>query len=65
VHARSAGAVRAYWAAKVLQGFSTPPAALEDEAMMEFVRGHRGAIGFIRAGSALRGVKRIELADAP
>lgn len=55
---RSVGAVRIYWQQVIFSGRGLPPVELAGDAqVVEYVRGHRGAIGYVSAGTNLEGVK--------
>jgi hypothetical protein len=59
---RSVFAVRSYWQQRIFTGRGVPPPELEsDEAVMRYVRTHRGALGYVGAGTALNGVKGLDL----
>jgi hypothetical protein len=59
---RSVFAVRSYWQQLIFTGRGVPPAELEsDEAVLRYVRSNRGAVGYVGAGTALSGVKGLDL----
>jgi ABC-type phosphate transport system substrate-binding protein len=63
VHDRSPAAIRTYWAQMVFSGRDVPPVEkANDEAIVDFVRQNRGAIGVVSEGAALAGgVKGVEV----
>ncbi len=64
VHRSAAASVKAYWLQQVFAGRMVPPSELSsDAAVLEFVRSNAGAIGYVSAGAALRGVKVLEVSD--
>lgn len=65
VLARSVGTVRAYWQQRIFSGRDVPPPEKASEAeVLDFVRAHPGAIGYVSPGAALpRGVRALELAE--
>ena len=64
VHGRSLSGIRNYWQRQIFSGRAVPPAELDsDEAVMEFVRANRGAIGYVSQKADLKGVKELTLAD--
>lgn len=55
---RSVAAVRSYWRRIVFTGRGVPPPALDgDKKVIEYVRRHRHAIGYVSATAQLEGVK--------
>ena len=61
---KSVSAIKAYWQTQIFSGRGVPPAELESNAsVIEYVRRNPGAIGYVRAGTATRGVKVIEVID--
>jgi len=63
VHDRSPAAIRTYWAQMVFSGRDVPPVErANDEAIVDFVKQNRGAIGVVSEGASLPGgVKAIDL----
>lgn len=54
VHGRSALAVKRYWQQRIFSGSGVPPPELSsDEAVLEYVLKHRGAIGYVSAETAV------------
>lgn len=54
IHGRPVQAVEAYWRQKVFAGEAVPPLVLDsDGAVLEYVRSHAGAIGYISAATPL------------
>jgi ABC-type phosphate transport system substrate-binding protein len=61
VHGKPTSAVAAYWQQQIFAGRGVPPVEKAgDEAVIEFVKSHPGAIGYI-SGGATSGVKVISL----
>ncbi|MET0413139.1 MAG: hypothetical protein ABW217_17670 [Polyangiaceae bacterium] len=59
---RSVFAVRSYWQQLIFTGRGVPPPELDsDEAVVRYVRSNRGAVGYVGAGTALSGVKGLDL----
>jgi ABC-type phosphate transport system substrate-binding protein len=55
---RSVAAVRNYWRQIVFTGRGVPPTVLDsDKKVIEYVRRHRHAIGYVSAAAELAGVK--------
>jgi ABC-type phosphate transport system substrate-binding protein len=55
---RSIDAVRRYWNQQVFSGRGVPPPQVGDEAaVVEYVLTHPGAIGYVTAGTDVRGAK--------
>lgn len=63
VHGKTAAYVTRYWHRLIFAGRAVPPPSLRsDAAVLEFVRTHRGAVGYIdRITPADDGVKVIEV----
>lgn len=57
IHARPEAAVNAYWAAKSFKDAVVPPIRLDDGETVAFIADNPGAIGYVRAGTPLQGVK--------
>ena len=54
VHRKSVAAVSAFWRQQIFKGRDVPPAEKGSEAdVIEFVRTHPGAIGYVSPGRAL------------
>jgi ABC-type phosphate transport system substrate-binding protein len=59
---RSLAAIRHYWQQRIFTGRGVPPPELaSDEAVLDYVRQHRGAVGYVSASAETRSVKVIEL----
>ncbi len=65
VHKRSDAALSAYWLAQIYRGTLTQPRKLSNQEVVDFVRTNRGAIGYVRRGTELTGVKRISIQEPP
>lgn len=62
VHGKSVANVLNYWQQIIFSGRGLPPASKAgDEEVMEFVRGDRGAVGYVSPGAAVTGLKVITL----
>jgi len=64
MNGRSALAIKAFWQKRVFAGRDTPPVekASEDE-VVAFVRATPAAIGYVAPGTAVAGVKLLEVKD--
>ena len=59
---RSVAAVKNYWQQMIFSGRGVPPPELEsDEAVIEYVTRHRGAVGYVSGGAAIDRVKAIAI----
>jgi hypothetical protein len=59
---RSVFAVRSYWQQRIFTGRGVPPPELEsDEAVLGYVRSHRGAVGYVSERAATSTVRVITL----
>lgn len=57
---RSVQAVKAYWQQRIFSGANVPPPEFDsDEDVVEFVLEHAGAVGYVSAGTDLRGSRPI------
>lgn len=63
VHGKTAAYVTRYWHRLIFAGRAVPPPSLRsDAAVLEFVRTHRGAVGYVDRNTAVGdGVKVIEV----
>jgi ABC-type phosphate transport system substrate-binding protein len=62
VLSRSVASVRSYWQQRIFSGQGLPPPELpDDEAVVAYVVGHPGAIGYVAAGTALNGATVVEV----
>lgn len=53
-------AVRIYWEQRIFSGRDVPPLELDsEEAVVQYVAGHPGAIGYVSGGTRLVGVKAV------
>jgi ABC-type phosphate transport system substrate-binding protein len=60
IHGKSSAYVTRYWQRLIFAGRGIPPRELpSDEAVLEFVKANRGAIGYVTSGAATDGVKVI------
>lgn len=54
VHGRGVSAIESMWQAEIFSGKESPPPQRASEAeVLSYVRANRGAIGYVRAGTAL------------
>jgi ABC-type phosphate transport system substrate-binding protein len=59
---RSVIAVRRYWQQRIFTGRGVPPPELaSDEAVLEYVRRHPGAVGYVSVAAATSGVKVVPI----
>lgn len=63
IHARPEKAVNAYWAAKSFKEAVVPPIRLGDDEIVAFVADNPGAIGYVRPGTPLHGVKPLAVSQ--
>lgn len=62
VLSRSVASVRSYWQQRIFSGQGLPPPELaDDEAVVAYVLGHPGAVGYVAAGTALNGATVLEV----
>ena len=58
-------AVKSYWRQQIFGGYDVPPVELKSDAeVIEFVRAHPGAIGYVSGQASLTGVKSVEIREA-
>jgi len=61
---KNSGKVLKYWAARVFSGKGTPPRVIKgDQAMIDFIRSEKGAIGYIDSASVSTKVKAVYSTD--
>jgi TonB family protein len=66
VHGKSTSNVRAFWNQEVFSGRSTPPLELAtSHDVVEFVKSHTAAIGYVSAQTPLEGVKKVDVVIPP
>jgi ABC-type phosphate transport system substrate-binding protein len=67
VHGRDTLAIKAYWQKMIFAGkMVPPPEKASPEEVVDYVRAHAGAIGYVPVGTAVgRGVKVVSLTDSP
>jgi ABC-type phosphate transport system substrate-binding protein len=59
---RSVASVRNYWQQRIFTGQGLPPPELpDDDAVVSYVLGHPGAIGYVASGTALNGARPVEV----
>lgn len=64
VHGRSVVTVEVYWKRMIFSGRAVPPDELaSDREVIDHVRTHPGAVGYVEASTKLSGVRRLPLSD--
>ncbi|HSN16206.1 MAG TPA: hypothetical protein VLT61_16355 [Anaeromyxobacteraceae bacterium] len=64
VRGRSPGAIEQYWTQAVFSGRAIPPPEKRNDAeVLAYVRENPGAIGYVSAGAATDGVKRVAITN--
>lgn len=59
---RSPRAVLVHWQRQIFSGRDVPPRELDsDDAVVEYVRTHAGAVGYVSEGATAFGVKTVEI----
>jgi ABC-type phosphate transport system substrate-binding protein len=59
---RSVSAVKRYWQQRIFSGRDLPPPELDgDEAVVEYVLKHRGAIGYVSGGAKIDRTKAVSV----
>jgi hypothetical protein len=59
---RTVTAVRRYWQQRIFSGRDLPPPELaSDEAVLRFVAGHPGGIGYVSTAAKLEGTKLVDI----
>ena len=63
VHRKNVNAVKSYWQAQLFSGTATPPPELPSDAeVLDYVRSHAGAIGYLSQSAAVGdGVKVVDV----
>ena len=62
VHGKSPSALKSYWQQQIFAGRSVPPPELAtDQQVVDFVKAHPGAVGYVAPDAARAGVARLEL----
>jgi hypothetical protein len=62
IHKRPMSAIEAYWQRMLFTGQGVPPVVLNGDAeVLDYVKGHPGAIGYVSAKATTEGVKLLEL----
>jgi len=62
MHGRSASAIVSYWQQQIFSGRGVPPVEKQSDAeVVEYVRSHPGAIGYVTPGAATGGVRVVEI----
>ncbi len=64
VHGRSVSSIKNYWTQKIFSGRGSPPPELAgDQAVVDFVRSHPGAIGYVSRRARVDSVKTLSVVD--
>ncbi len=64
VHGRSVVTVEVYWKRMIFSGRGVPPRELaDDQRVLEYVRDHPGAVGYVGGATMLTGVRELALTD--
>jgi len=65
VHKRSLGEIKTYWQQKVFAGSGTPPMVrASDLEVVDYVKDHRGAVGYVSAETRLEpGVRLLQVTE--
>ncbi len=65
VHNKDVRAIESYWQTQIFGGRATPPPELvSDTEILDYVRTHAGAIGYVSRNATLgEGVKAVEITD--
>jgi ABC-type phosphate transport system substrate-binding protein len=59
---RSVTAVRSYWQQVIFSGRDVPPPELSgDDTVLEYVKNHAGAVGYVSGGASTAGAKVLSL----
>lgn len=59
---RSVSAVRSYWQQRIFSGRAVPPPELDsDDAIVSYVTGHRGAVGYVSGSTKLGATKVVAI----
>ena len=59
---RSVAAVRSYWQQRIFSGRGVPPPELDsDQAVVNYVRANRNAVGYVRSGVDLSKVRVLDV----
>ncbi len=62
IHRKSTGQVRAFWQQSVFSGKASPPAEMRNDiAVINYVKKHKGAIGYVSKNAKTNGVKTITI----
>ena len=66
IHGKTTANIRSYWNQEVFSGRATPPLELaSSSAVVDYVKTHAGAIGYVSPRAALDGVKALSVIVAP
>lgn len=62
IHGRGVGAIKAYWNKLIFSGRGVPPPTLRDDReVVEYVRQHPEAIGYVHPSTGTAGVKVVQV----
>ena len=59
--ALSVASVRNYWQQRIFSGQELPPPELDDDAVVSYVLSHPGAIGYVAAGTRVKGARAVDV----
>lgn len=59
--ALSVASVRNYWQQRIFSGQGLPPPELADDAVVSYVLSHPGAIGYVTAGTRVKGARVVDV----
>ncbi len=57
----SVASVRNYWQQRIFSGQGLPPPELADAAVVSYVLSHPGAIGYVAAGTRVKGARAVDV----
>ena len=64
VHGKDINAIKAYWQIQIFSGRGVPPPEKRsDHDVVEYVKDHRGAVGYISIDHPLSGVKEVRISQ--
>jgi ABC-type phosphate transport system substrate-binding protein len=64
IHERRVSAVKSYWQRQIFSGGAVPPPEKATEAeVVAFVRGRRGAIGYVSPSAAVDGLRLVRIRE--
>ena len=64
IHLRSVASIKNYWQRQIFAGHNTPPPEVDDDdAVIDFIAEHPGAIGYISSETSVSDVKVIKVVE--